>query len=526
MMMMQKVTKKFGHRVLLNSISYHFPEKSRVALVGHNGAGKTTLLNILCGFDKDFDGELVKPKALRLGYLPQTFNPEPAGTVLQEAISGARELLSIIAEREEILAKMCQEHTQDIFDRYDYLEQEFQALDGYRLEEDAQEILKGLGFKQEHFHESVQHLSGGWRMRLEFAKILLDRPNFLILDEPTNHLDLPSIEWFESYLKSFHGTILFVSHDKDLLNRLATHVVHLRQGEITPYVGNFDAFLEAFTLARSQNESVAKHLKAQYEHIESFVNRFRVTPTKASMVRSRLKVLARLKVLQENVKIEEIKDTLDLKISNPHPSGKHVLKAEKLSIGYEKPLIKNLSFSLDRGSRLAILGANGLGKTTLLRTLLGLHAPLSGEVVHGHNVTLGYFAQEHLEGLDENLSVLENLKAGASKISDLDARKLLAALGLSGNDVLKQVKVLSGGEKSRTALSCLLAQYPNTLFLDEPTNHLDLSACENLAEALCEYTGTVVFISHNRSFIQTVATHVLYLKDKGPLQVEKCLDFS
>jgi ATP-binding cassette subfamily F protein 3 len=439
---------------------------------------------------------------------------------LQEALSGATELMGISKEREAVLEALCHTSSQEIFDRYEYLEQEFQALDGYRLEEDARGILLGLGFKEDQLSGPVTHLSGGWRMRLEFAKILLNRPNFLILDEPTNHLDLPSIQWFESYLQSFAGTILFVSHDKDLLDRLATHVLHLRQGDMTPYVGNFEAFLESFSQKQCQNEQVAKNLKSQYEHIESFVKRFRYTASKASLVQSRLKSLAKLKMLQDDVKVEEIQDTLSLKIGNPKPSGKTVLKVEKLAIGYDRPLIKNLSFNLERGMRLGILGANGLGKTTLLKALLGSLKPMDGTLEYGYQVNIGYFAQEHLEALDENLSVLNNVKAHASHLSDLEVRRLLGALGLKGEDVLKLVRVISGGEKARTAMACLLGQYPNTLFLDEPTNHLDLSACENLAEALSAYTGTVVFISHNRAFIQNVATHVLYLKEKGPLYVE------
>jgi len=356
--------------------------------------------------------------------------------------------------------------------------------------------------------------------------MFLNRPNFLVLDEPTNHLDLPSIEWFESYLKKFEGTILFVSHDKDLLNRLATHVLHLRQGNLTSYVGNFDDFLESFALKQSQNEQFAKQLNRQYAHIEKFVDRFRYKPSKARQVQSRLKMLTKMKVVEGNSSGgEDLKDTMHLKLDNPHPYGKFVIKAKDLSIGYDYVLIKNLTFHIARGSRVAILGANGLGKSTLLKTLLGQLKPLSGEMTLGHNVVMGYFAQEHLEGLDENLTIMENINNLASNIKETEARSLLGSLGITGDNVFKVVKILSGGEKSRVALACMLAEKPNTLLLDEPTNHLDLSACENLANAFCDFTGTIIFVSHNRSFIHTVATHVIHLKKYGEISLEKVEDY-
>ena len=246
MIVLQNISKTFGHRHIFKDISYNCPNKAKVALIGNNGAGKTTLLNILCGFEQDYNGNIIKPKNLRLGYLPQVANPSPEPTILAEALSGAQELNKIMQEREEVLASMATDYSQDNFDRYEYLEQMFQSLGGYRIEDDTKEVLQGLGFQEEQPLDPVTSLSGGWRMRLEFAKILLNSPNFLILDEPTNHLDLPSIEWFEGYLKRFNGTVIFVSHDKDLLNRLATHVLHLREGKLTPYTGNFDDFLEAY----------------------------------------------------------------------------------------------------------------------------------------------------------------------------------------------------------------------------------------------------------------------------------------
>ncbi len=521
MIVLNNINKNFGDRALLKNASFHCPLGAKIALIGNNGAGKTTLLNIVCGFDKNFDGSITRPGELRLGYLPQNANPNPAPTIFEEALLGATEVNAIRHERDTLLEKMATEFSQEIYDRYEFLEQRFGALNGYRLDEDARDILRGLGFKESDFERSPEHLSGGWRMRVELAKMLLNTPNFLILDEPTNHLDLPSIEWFEGYLQKFKGTILFVSHDKDLLNRLSTHILHLKNGQLTDYKGNFDDFLEAFELKQSQNAGFAKKIKAQSDHIQQFVDRFRYKPSKAKQVQSRLKMLSRLQSMDDSIQFDTMSDTMSLKIDTPKPSGKEVLKSEDLSIGYDKPLVKGLNFSIYKGQKIAILGANGLGKSTLLKTLLGKHSPLNGKVSLGHNVTIGYFAQEHLEGLNEGLSVLENVLNAAPHMREIDARGLLAGLGLIRDDVFKTVRILSGGEKSRTALACMIAKKPNTLFLDEPTNHLDLSAIELLAQALSDFEGTVIFISHNRSFIDAVATHKLYLKERGTIRLEE-----
>lgn len=521
MIILQDISKSYGTKTLFNNESYNFPENGRIALIGNNGAGKTSLLNILCGFDKDYDGKIVVPKKVKLGYLPQITNPQPKDTLIEEAMDGAFELQDVIKEKNEILSRLGTDHNDNDLDRYDYLEERFTALGGYRIEEDAKEILLGLGFKEEQLLEPVISFSGGWRMRIEFAKMLLNNPNFLILDEPTNHLDLPSIMWFESYLQKFAGTILFVSHDKDLLNRLSTHILHLKDGKMNSYKGNFDFFLDAFTLKQEQNTHVAKHLKQQYEHIEKFVDRFRAKPSKARQVQSRLKMLAKLKTMEDSIEFDEMQDSMSLNLDNPAPSGRNVLKLDKVYVGYDKPLLKPLSINIERGQKVAILGMNGLGKSTILKSIQEIIKPIDGEITWGHKVKIGYFAQEHLDGLDENKNILENILQTTSNLKELEARKLLASLGIRGDEILKKLSVLSGGEKSRVALACILASKPNVLLLDEPTNHLDLSACENLAEALFEFTGTVIFISHNRSFIEAIATHRIYLEQNKLPKLEE-----
>ncbi|MBS0236748.1 MAG: ABC-F family ATP-binding cassette domain-containing protein [Proteobacteria bacterium] len=521
MIILQNICKSFGQRKLFDNIAFNFPKQAKIALVGNNGEGKTTLLNILCGFEREYEGEVIKPKNLRLGYLPQVPNPNPKESILLEALDGAIEINNLIKKRDLALEQMSTDYSQEVFDTYEHCEMMLTSLDGYRIEEDLREILFGLGFVEEQLDQPVQTLSGGWRMRLEFAKMLLDRPNFLVLDEPTNHLDLPSIEWFEGYLKRFNGSILFVSHDKSLLNLLADHVLHLRNGKMSYYVGNFDKFLDAFTLAQEQNAHMSKQVQLQSEHIQKFVNRFRASPSKAKLVQSRLRVLAKLRALEESIEFEDLGGSMQLQLGNAQQPGKNVLKVASLVIGYDKPLVKSpLSFIVGRGERVAILGANGLGKSTLLKTMLGMQTPLSGEVVFGHNVIPGYFAQDSFEGLDYGLTVMENVVRAAVNMRDSDVRMLLGTLGFSGNSVFKQAAVLSGGEKSRVALACVLVTKPNLLLLDEPTNHLDIYACENLADALCEYTGTVIFVSHNRDFIARVATQKLILQRHGKIDLQ------
>ena len=380
MIIIQNISKSYGVKHLFKDASYNMPENGRIALIGNNGAGKTSLLNILCGFDQDYDGDITIPKKTKLGYLPQIVNPNPKESLIEEALEGAKELNEVIKEKDEILGRLGSDHSDDDLDRYDYLEERFTSLNGYRIREDAKEILFGLGFKEEQIELPVTDFSGGWRMRLEFAKMLLDNPNLLILDEPTNHLDLPSIMWFEDYLKKFQGTILFVSHDKDLLNRLSTHILHLKDGKMTSYKGNFDYFLDSFTLKQSQNASFAKNLKTQYDHIEKFVNRFKAKSSKAKQVQSRMKNLVKLKALEDSIEFDSMEDSMSLKLANPHPSGKHVLKLDQVCVGYEKPLLKPLSFAIERGQKIAILGMNGLGKSTILKTLINLIKPIKGEI--------------------------------------------------------------------------------------------------------------------------------------------------
>ncbi|WP_052045919.1 ABC-F family ATP-binding cassette domain-containing protein [Candidatus Paracaedibacter symbiosus] len=515
MILIQNLTKKFGHRFILDNINYHFPEGERIALVGANGAGKSTLLNIICNLDEAESGQLIKPKKMVLGYLPQEPNPTPKDTILEECLEGSYALRDLERRRDAALELMGQDYTDEHYFAYEKLEAEFQELGGYGLSSDTKGLLIGLGFTQDHFDRSPLELSGGWRMRLELAKVLINKPDFLILDEPTNHLDLPSLIWLEQFLQTFKGTLLFVSHDRDLLNRLATITLHLFNQKLTPYKGNFDAFLDQYEQRQLLNANEVKNIQNRYADIEKFVDRFRAKQSKAAQVRSRLKMLSRLRSLEESVQIDQDPSEVSIQLSNGNPSGKHVLNLKEVAIGYTKPLAKKLSLKIDRGQKIAIIGANGIGKSTLLKSIIHQIPFLMGQAELGHNVRIGYHAQEQLDYLDEKKTALENVLAINPEISEQRARSLLGGFLLRGDDVFKKLSILSGGEKNRVGLCCLIVQNANFLLLDEPTNHLDMSSANILANALGDYEGTVLFVSHNRAFINDVATHIFAMTADG-----------
>lgn len=515
MIIVTKLVKKWGDRSILNGVSFHFPENGCIALVGPNGTGKTTLLNILCGKEEYDSGEIVYPNKLKLGYMPQVYNQNPKETVLHECISGAHEAVEISEKREALLAQMETNFSNEIFEEFERIDSLYYEQNCHRVEHDAHEILKGLGFDESVIKLNPSNLSGGWRMRLELAKILIAKPNFLILDEPTNHLDLPSIQFFETYMQSFQGTLLFVSHDRDLVNRLANYTLSLRGGLVYSNPGNLDDLLQKVEEDNSLSEKTRKGLQTRMDQVQRFVDRFRASPSKAKQVQSRLKMLSKLKALEDNLTFQNMDDDMEWSLPEGPKSGANIFLLNELVVGYKKPLTKPFDLRIGRGWRIAVTGANGLGKSTLLKTLVGVNPPYKGEINVGSNVQMGYFAQESSDDLNAKLTILENVVAKAKNLGEGQVRSLLGMLGLSGDDVFKKVSILSGGEKSRVALACLCVQSPNVLILDEPTNHLDMASEEALALALERFSGTVIFVSHNRYFIRTVATHTLSVDSQG-----------
>ena len=508
MIYIQNLVKRCGGKAVLNDVSYHFPEGEHIALVGDNGAGKSTLLNILCGLDEADEGTIIKPKGLVLGYLPQEPSPYPASTVLAECLEGAVRVKAVGLVRDRYLAEMGESYTDELYEAYEKAEAEFVELHGYEVESEAKKYLVGLGFSLEQFDQSPLTLSGGWRMRLELAKILVNNPNFLILDEPTNHLDLPSLLWLENYLQNFEGTLLFVSHDRALLNRLSSITLHLAYGSLTPYVGNYDQYLAQYELASTQTEATARGLQQKQAHLQKFVDRFGASASKAAQAQSRVKQIEKLKDAEKTLNLPKAQRVISASLKIATPSGRDVLKLEKATVGYTSPIAQNLSLSIQRGQRIAIIGANGVGKSTLVKTLANSLDLIDGTLEFGHNVMLGYHAQNHLDSLKSNATVLENVIEANRELSEQQVRGLLGQFLLQKDDVFKKVGVLSGGEKNRVSLCCLLAKQANFLILDEPTNHLDMASADILASTLSEFKGTILFVSHDRSFIDTVATHV------------------
>ncbi|MGV8949418.1 MAG: ABC-F family ATP-binding cassette domain-containing protein [Candidatus Paracaedibacter sp.] len=508
MIYVQNIVKRLGGKAVLDDVSYHFPQGEHIALVGDNGAGKSTFLNILCGLDEADEGTLIKPKGLVLGYLPQEPSPYPASTVLAECLEGAVRVKAVGMVRDRYLAEMGESYTDELYEAYEKAETEFQALHGYEVVSEAKKYLVGLGFSIVQFDQSPLELSGGWRMRLELAKILVNNPNFLILDEPTNHLDLPSLIWLENYLQTFEGTLLFVSHDRSLLNRLPTITLHLAYGSLTPYVGNYDQFLTQYELASAQTEAQAKGLQQKQAHLQKFVDRFGASASKAAQAQSRVKQIEKLKEAENTLNLPKAQRVISANLKIASQSGREVLKLEKATVGYTTPIARNLNLFIQRGQRVAIIGANGVGKSTLVKTLANALPLIDGSLEFGYNVMLGYHAQNHLDSLNAQGTALENVLRANPELSEQMVRGLLGQFLLQKDDVFKKVGILSGGEKNRVSLCCLLAQQANFLILDEPTNHLDMASADILASTLAEFKGTILFVSHDRCFIDTVATHI------------------
>ncbi len=475
MIRIENLSKAYGSKILFNNSSYHFPEGERIALVGPNGAGKSTLLNIICGLEEADDGQLLKPAKMNLGYLPQEPNPHPKETILEECMDGALKLKKLKHDLDLILIEMENNYNEDVHKKFEKIEDLFREAGGYALEARAKGILVGLGFLGNQLYKNPKQLSGGWRMRLELAKVFLNDPDFLVLDEPTNHLDLPSLIWVEKFLQSFTGTLLFVSHDRALLNRLSTITLHLFNGKFTPYKGNFDSFLEQRAQRLELETAAYERHKKRADEIQRFVDRFKAKASKAKQAQSRMKMLERMKEVEGSFDIDDSIDEISFTLPKVTQSGKEVLKVEKMSIGYQAVLSKHIELNVLRGQKIAIIGPNGIGKSTFLKTLANVINPLDGGFNLGHNVSLAFFAQDQLETLDENKTILENVMGVSDNIGEKKARSVLGSFLFRGDDAFKNVKVLSGGEKSRVGLACLLLRNANFLLLDEPTNHLDMS---------------------------------------------------
>ncbi|MDR3031368.1 MAG: ATP-binding cassette domain-containing protein [Holosporales bacterium] len=517
MIIIQNLVKNFGDRVIIRNFSYHFSKNTKIGIIGPNGIGKTTFLNIIIGLEEPDFGDIIFPKDCVLGYLPQSPCENPENAILDECITGHKALVCLQEKLKNALKKMEENYSDEVYFEYEKIEKEFADKDGYALSSKAKSILVGLGFETSQFADDPLILSGGWRMRLELAKLLINDPNFLILDEPTNHLDLPSLTWLEQYLNSFKGTLLFVSHDKEFLNNISTQIMHICNGNVNVYNGNFDSFIQQRESKEELVQKQKEYITAKQDQLQKFVDRFRSKASKAKQAQSKIKIIERLKQIEARLETEEPEKKATFKISMEKQSGKIVLDLKNCSIGYGNlALNKSLNLRIIRGDKIAIIGANGIGKSTLLKTIISEIPLIRGDMKIGNNVSIGYYSQSQLNILDPKLDALENvLSLTRGKVTYQQARSVLGCLLITKDDVKKQVGVLSGGEKSKVAIASLLAQRHNFLILDEPTNHLDMSSVEALSAALFDYYGSVLTVSHNRAFISSFATHVFKMeKDK------------
>jgi ATP-binding cassette, subfamily F, member 3 len=511
MIQLSNLTKIFGDRVLFDHVTWQITDRERVGLCGPNGAGKTTLLKMMAGLDEPDEGAILKPSALTVGYLPQDGLTHAGRSVFDEAASAFGELLAMKAEMHALEDRLGDESIPEaehdaMLHRYSDLQDRFRVHDGYSIELKTATVLQGLGFKTADFERPTETFSGGWQMRIALAKLLLGEPNLLLLDEPTNHLDLEARNWLEEYLNAYPYAVILVSHDRFFLDAVVTRIADLTLRTLTDYHTNYSGYLaehheriEAMRKAkREQDEEVGR--------VRMFIDRFRYQATKASQVQSRIKMLE--KVVPIEVPPERKK--INFHFPACAKSGRMVLELKHAGKAYgELSVFRNLTLHIERGDRIALVGPNGVGKSTLMRMLSGEEPPDTGERVLGHNVVMQYFAQDEATRMDPAPTVYETLSSGSPLQMVPMIRNILGGFLFSGDDVYKHVRVLSGGERTRLAVARMLLRPSNTLLLDEPTNHLDLDSKEVLLDALVDYGGTLIFVSHDRYFVERLATKII-----------------
>jgi len=508
---LSELSKSFGDRSLLDHVTWQIGDGDRVGLCGPNGAGKTTLLKMLAGFDEPDSGSIIRPSALTIGYLPQDGLAHSGRTVFEEASSAFQPLLDIKAEMHDIEHRLsdpsvpASDH-EAILSRYAELQDRFRLDDGYNMDLRIATVLRGLGFSQEDAARPCETFSGGWQMRIALAKLLLGRPNLLLLDEPTNHLDLEARNWLEEYLSDYPYAVILVSHDRYFLDAVVTRITDLNLRKLTDYVGNYskyvelrDAMLERLRQAkRDQDEEVAR--------VKMFIDRFRYQATKAAQVQSRIKLLEKVVPIE----VPPERKRIHFKFPACAKSGRTVLELKHVRKAYSQlTVFSDVNLHIERGDRIALVGPNGAGKSTLMRMLSGEEAPDGGTCTLGHQVVMEYFAQDEAVRLDPTLTVYETLAAGSPNDMVPAIRNILGGFLFSGDDVYKKAGVLSGGERTRLAVARMLLRPSNTLLLDEPTNHLDLDSKDVLLDALEDYGGTLIIVSHDRYFVEKLATKII-----------------
>ena len=511
------ITVAYGSYTLLDNINFHISESDKIGLVGKNGAGKSTIMKLICGLQSPTSGQIDKPNHIKIGYLPQIMEHHKGKTVMEETMTAFSAMTDLEKELEEIGKELAERQDYESKEYLDLITRMNEINDVLLIEHSeppavqAEKTLLGLGFKDDDFGRNTETFSQGWNMRIELAKILLSRPDVLLLDEPTNHLDIESIEWFEDYLKSFRGSILLVSHDRRFLDNVTNRTIEIMVGHIHDYKVPYTKYLELRKERLQQQMAAYENQQKMIEKTEDFINKFRYKPTKSNQVQSRIKALEKL----DRIEIDETdKSTLTVK-SPPAPrSGDVVFKGTDLTVGYpQKVVFRNAEIEIRRGEKVALVGRNGEGKTTLMRVIMGQLDPISGEAKVGHNVSIGYFAQNQEDVLDKSQTVLETLESIASGDIRTKLRDILAAFLFKGEDIDKKVAILSGGERARLGMAKLMLQPYNLLALDEPTNHMDIRSKDVLKQALKNFDGTLVVVSHDRDFLDGLVDKMYEFRD-------------
>ncbi|TCR14729.1 ATP-binding cassette subfamily F protein 3 [Sphingobacterium sp. JUb78] len=513
MISINNLTFEIGSRALYDEANWHIKPGDKVGLIGANGTGKSTLLRLIVGQYTPTSGSISMAKDLKIGYLNQDLlSYHSDKSILHVAMEAFERQNQLHTEIENLLQKLETDYSDDILNKLSDKQMEFEALDGYSIEFRAHEILAGLGFSEDEQKRPLATFSGGWRMRVMLARILLQTPDILLLDEPTNHMDLPSIKWLENYLQGFEGAIVIVSHDRYFLDRIIKKTVESRKGKLTLYAGNYSFYLEEKALRGEIQAGQFKNQQAKIKQEERLIERFRAKASKAKMAQSRIKALDRMERVED---VDDDNPTVNFSFKFSKPSGRHVVTLENVSKSYPNlEILRNTEGIIEKGDKIALIGANGKGKSTLLRIVAGADTEYDGKSEHGHNVLQTFFAQHQLEALHLENSIIAEMQAFAPKHTETELRSILGCFLFSGDDAFKKIKVLSGGEKSRVALAKALTADANFLALDEPTNHLDMQSVNILIQALQQFEGTLIVVSHDRYFLDNVANKIWYIEDK------------
>ncbi|UIR57653.1 ABC-F family ATP-binding cassette domain-containing protein [Sphingobacterium sp. SRCM116780] len=513
MISINNLTFEIGSRALYDEANWHIKPGDKVGLIGANGTGKSTLLRLIVGQYTPTSGTISMAKDLKIGYLNQDLlSYHSDKSILHVAMEAFERQNQLHTEIENLLQKLETDYSDDILNKLSDKQMEFDALDGYSIEFRAHEILAGLGFSEDEQKRPLATFSGGWRMRVMLARILLQTPDILLLDEPTNHMDLPSIKWLENYLQAFEGAIVIVSHDRYFLDRIIKKTVESRKGKLTLYAGNYSFYLEEKALRSEIQAGQFKNQQAKIKQEERLIERFRAKASKAKMAQSRIKALDRMERVED---VDDDNPTVNFSFKFTKPSGRHVVTLENISKSYPNlEILQNTEGIIEKGDKIALIGANGKGKSTLLRIVAGADKEYEGKSEHGHNVSQTFFAQHQLEALHLENSIIAEMQAFAPKHTETELRSILGCFLFSGDDAFKKIKVLSGGEKSRVALAKALTADANFLALDEPTNHLDMQSVNILIQALQQFEGTLIVVSHDRYFLDNVANKIWFIEDK------------